>query len=48
MSEWDKSAIFTSKVGWETLRNWLNQVQDLIQDISWEKGQHNDNELISN
>ena len=27
-------------VGRKTLRNGLNQVPDLIQDISWEKGQH--------
>ena len=24
----------------KTLRNWLNEIPDLIQDISWEKGQH--------
>ena len=31
---------FLSKVGRKTLRNGLNFVSDLIQDISWEKGQH--------
>ena len=31
---------FLSKVGRKTFRNGLNFVSDLIQDISWEKGQH--------
>ena len=31
------------RVGRKTLRNWLNLVQDLIQDTSWEKGQHKKN-----
>ena len=30
----------TTRVGRKLLRNRLNKVQDLIQDTSWEKGQH--------
>ena len=34
------SLVSKVKVGRKTPRNWLNEVQDLTQDTSWEKEQH--------
>ena len=36
----DNNCVNNQRVGRKSLRNWLNSVPDLIQDIPWEKGQH--------